>query len=271
MKIKNKILTLMTSLSLSLCLCQTAFASPVYEITFRAGNHGTIYGENKLVVERGFEEAFPNEPDVEPEEGYMFVGWNEAFPETVEGKETYVAKYRKIISGQELKIRYLDQNGVDIITPRVRIVKNGSTVEVTAFDINGWPVDEKVKTITISEGENEITFVYTVPADVIQFEYEYNEIIQYVDRVVNISTVTPPTDETTEIGDTQTPLGENEPGATDEDTPTVDIDDEDTPLASGVDQQSKMPTQMYLMGGLALLVGAGIVVLLVLKKRKSEQ
>lgn len=271
MKMIKKISKYLLMLVLALCLFQTASAETMYEITFRAGNHGTIYGENKLVVERAFDEDFPNEPDVTPDEGYVFVGWSEAFPETVEGKETYVAKYRKVISGQELVIRYVDQNGVDIITPRIRLVEKGSVVDVNAFDINGWPVDQEVKSITIEEGKNEVRFVYTVPADKIQIEYAYNEIIQYIDRVVNMSSSVPasPNQQGTVEAETEEVTAEK-PSQPEQNQPTVDIEEEETPLAPGIDEKQPSFLSNYLMIGAGVVVLVGILLFFLMKKRKEQ-
>ena len=266
-------------------------AATQYDIVFRAGAHGNLYGDNKLVITKEYGTTFPDEPTVTVDDGYVFAGWSKALPEpgsTVTQKETYVAKYVPIVSGQEYRVRYVDQNDVDIVTPKIALANEGDSVEERAKTINNWPVDASTKTIVITKGKNEIKFVYTVPTDQLQPEYVTEEVINYVDQVTTIpgATVaspatTPSTTPTTPnqtggqisrdttIDDNQTPLDNGKQNNQQDQTNGQEtIDDEDTPLANR--DSSSMNNVAVISGGILLLLLAyGYLYNRVFKNRKS--
>ena len=47
-----------------------------YEIVFKAGAHGTINGNKEASYRLSSDDVFPDEPDIQVEKGYVFVGWN---------------------------------------------------------------------------------------------------------------------------------------------------------------------------------------------------
>ena len=154
-------------------------AATSYDVIYRAGAHGTINGESKVVIDQvyGTNTTKLSANDIDVDEGYVFKGWSEDIPDTVTGRMTFVAKYAPVVDGVDYRVRYVDQNDVDIITPQLALGENGSTVTAYAKTINDWPVDQSSKSIVLKKGEtNEIKFVYTVPEDQVQTEY----ITEYV-------------------------------------------------------------------------------------------
>lgn len=295
---KNKsvikaILNMMLAITLIVPMMFTKVsAASQYDIIFRAGAHGSLYGENKLVVTKEYGSTFPDEPTLTVDEGYVFAGWSKELPapgSTVTQKETYVAKYVPIVSGQEYRVRYVDQNDVDIVTPKIALANEGDNVEERAKTINGWPVDALTKSIVITKDKNEIKFVYTVPTDQLQPEYVSEEVINYVDQVTTIpgaTVATPATTPTTSnpsnpsqaggqtsgdttIDDNQTPLDNGQQNNQEDQTNEEEsIDDNETPLAKK--DASSLSNVAVISGGILLLLLAyGYLYNKVLKNRKS--
>ena len=292
-KIFSKIILSLT-LMFAFCLpcLNSVKAATSYDVIFRAGAHGSFNGESKYVVEKEYGTAFPDDPYYENElavdDGYIFTGWNEEMPETVTGKTVLVAKYTPLVDGVEYKIRYVDQNDVDIVTPRLAIGNVGSSVTVTAKTINDWPVDQSTKTIQLTDGTNEIKFVYTVPEDEVQTEYVTEYVTNTVDEVVTVpatagtaTTVGTGTGvggagagtagtttggdqavagETTDIEDNETPQA----GADGETT----IEDNETPQAGAKDSGSN--NAIYIAGGAGAVILIAIVAYLLSKRKKAE-
>lgn len=290
-KIFSKIILSLT-LMFAFCLpcLNSVKAATSYDVIFRAGAHGSFNGESKYVVEKEYGTAFPDDPYYENElavdDGYIFTGWNEEMPETVTGKTVLVAKYTPLVDGVEYKIRYVDQNDVDIVTPRLAIGNVGSSVTVTAKRINDWPVDQSTKTIQLTDGTNEIKFVYTVPEDEVQTEYVTEYVTNTVDEVVTVpatagtaTTVGTGTGvggagtagtttggdqavagETTDIEDNETPQA----GADGETT----IEDNETPQAGAKDSGSN--NAIYIAGGAGAVILIAIVAYLLSKRKKAE-
>lgn len=295
MKFTKTLSKIILSLTLMFAFCLSCLnsvqAATTYEIVYRAGAHGSFNGESKYVVEKEYETAFPDDPYydnlLDVDDGYIFTGWNEEMPKTVTGKTVLVAKYTPLVDGVEYKIRYVDQNDVDIVTPRLAIGNVGSSVTVTAKTINDWPVDQSTKTIQLTDGTNEIKFVYTVPEDEVQIEYVTEYVTNTVDEVVTVpatagtaTTVGTGTGvggaagtagtttggdqavagETTDIEDNETPQA----GADGETT----IEDNETPQAGASDSSSN--NVIYIAGGAGAVILIAIVAYLLSKRRKAE-
>lgn len=291
-KIFSKIILSLT-LMFAFCLpcLNNVKAATSYDVIFRAGAHGSFNGESKYVVEKEYGTDFPDDPYYENklavDEGYVFTGWNKELPEKVTGQTVLVAKYTPLVDGVEYKIRYVDQNDVDIVTPRLAIGNVGSSVTVTAKTINDWPVDQSTKTIQLTDGTNEIKFVYTVPEDEVQTEYVTEYVTNTVDEVVTVpatagtaTTVGTGTGvggaagtagtttggdqavagETTDIEDNETPQA----GADGETT----IEDNETPQAGAKDSGSN--NAIYIVGGAGAVILIAIVAYLLSKRKKAE-
>lgn len=280
------------SLSLMFAFClpclNTVLAATSYDIIYRAGAHGSFNGESKYVVEKEYGTAFPDDPYYDNllavDEGYVFKGWSEEMPDTVTGKVTLVAKYAPIVNGVQYKVRYVDQNDTDIVTPRLAIGELGSTVTVRAKTINDWPVDQTSKSIELTDGTNEIKFVYTVPEDEVQIEYVTEYVTNTVDEIVTVpatagtgTTVGTGTGVTgatggagagtTTTGDGTTTIDDNETpqaGAGDETT----IEDNETPQAGAKDSGSN--NAIYIAGGAGAVILIAIVAYLLSKRKKAE-
>lgn len=290
-KIFSKIILSLT-LMFAFCLpcLNNVKAETSYDVIFRAGAHGSFNGESKYVVEKEYGTDFPDDPYYENklavDEGYVFTGWNKELPEKVTGQTVLVAKYTPLVDGVEYKIRYVDQNDVDIVTPRLAIGNVGSSVTVTAKTINDWPVDQSTKTIQLTDGTNEIKFVYTVPEDEVQIEYVTEYVTNTVDEIVTVpatagaaTTVGTGTGvggagtagattggdqavegETTDIEDEETPQA----GADGETT----IEDNETPQAGAKDSGSN--NAIYIAGGAGAVILIAIVAYLLSKRKKAE-
>ena len=272
-KIFSKVILSLT-LMFAFCLpcLNSVKAATSYDVIFRAGAHGSFNGESKYVVEKEYGTAFPDDPYYENElavdDGYIFTGWNKDLPETVTGKTVLVAKYTPLVDGVEYKIRYVDQNDVDIVTPRLAIGNVGSSVTVTAKTINDWPVDQSTKTIQLTDGTNEIKFVYTVPEDEVQTEYVTDTTVGTgtgVGGAAGTAGTTTGGDqavagETTDIEDNETPQA----GADGETT----IEDNETPQAGAKDSGSN--NAIYIAGGAGAVILIAIVAYLLSKRKKAE-
>ena len=140
---KNRAYKTIAKLVLSIA-CVFAFALPqmtqsqakdvYYEITFRAGAHASINGKSKVVKKVKYGSQFPDVPDLTIEEGYVFKEWSPVLPKVgskVEGKQTFVAKCVPVVSGQTYTVRYVDQNDVDIISPKIRIGELGEIISTS--------------------------------------------------------------------------------------------------------------------------------------------
>ena len=268
-------------------------AVTTYDITFRAGAHGDFSGESKVVYTEEYNAQYPTDPYdaglLTVDEGYAFIGWDEVLPSRVDGAATYVAKYTPIINGVEYRIRYVDQNDVDLVTPRIMIGELGSEVTQQARNINDYPVDQAEKSIVLGEDNNVITFVYTVPEDEVQPEYITEVITEVVDQVTTVpgtatGTTTPAggagAGTGTGTGDATTPgegTGDDTTTIEDGDTPladggdeTTDIEDGDTPLADGQQEESSNNNTAIIIGGIAVVVIIGIAIYLKTKKKPTE-
>lgn len=230
-----------------------------YDIVFRAGNHGNFNGNSKVVVTVNYGERFPDVPDITVDDGYVFNGWDKELPSinsTVEEKQVYVARYTRVISGQEYRVRYVDQNDVDLIAPKIAIAELSQEITERAKTIKNYPVDTLEKTIPITKEKNEIVFVYTLPDSELQTQY----ITQTVESNTTANTQQENANNTTNIDEQQIPLTPNQ-GDNDS---TENIEDTKIPLA---DKNQNNTNTTFLSIGFIV----GIIILLalvVVKKRK---
>lgn len=228
-------------------------ANASYEIEFKAGAHGTINGESKVSYVQEAGSVFPNEPVVTPEDGYRFVGWSKELPEVgsaVEGRMTFVAKYAVVLDGVEYIVRYVDNYGLELDTPKAAVGERGESVTERARYIEGYRIDQTTQTVVLNEDHTEIVFTYVSTA-------APEQVIEEIDRIVpgtggDQGTTTPPAGDQGEpeqpgedIEDPDTPL------AGDDDTnDSEEIEDDDTALAGGSENV------MLYVGGAIVLVAA---------------
>lgn len=236
---------------------------------------------------------------------YAFVGWDKAYPDrsqAVNGSETYVAQYAVLVDGVEYAVQYIDTNGTELLAPKYRTASNGQKITESSKTIAGYTVDADVLTMTLQSGKsNVLQFVYKadstdnpggndpdpdrVVSEVIREEIVYvpgenagnnggggvggntnnPEASSQVNEPGNASS------ETEVIEDPDTPLaGTESTPAEDSSTPTEIIDDPDTPLAKAPSGTSNAAL-LWSIGGVAVLLVAGVVVFLVLKRKKNAK
>ncbi|WP_394922747.1 MucBP domain-containing protein [uncultured Robinsoniella sp.] len=144
----------------------SAEAAKSYEIVFRGGSHGTLSeGDGKKVVYNvPYGEGFPNSPYAVPETGYVFKEWSEEPQEAgteVTGKKIYVAKYVPVVNGLEYAVKYVDTNGNQLATTKVTMGESGNKITESSLLISGYTVDQKTKSVVLSDSSSEIQFIYT--------------------------------------------------------------------------------------------------------------
>lgn len=244
-----------------------------YEVVFKAGAHGTVNGDKEVSYRLSSNDLFPNEPDVQVEAGYVFVGWNKSLPSVgsnVTGKMVYVAKYAVVIDGVTYTIRYVDENKVDIATPRTLLGEKGSQATARAKNVAGYTYQQAEQTFTIKDGL-EIQFVYklTNPDEVVRYEStNENTTTNQTTSQNNQNTIgnqnnqnnqnNPNTEETTE----ENLANQEQPKTNGEEN----ISDNNTPKSKGLSGGNMM---IAAVGGFAALLG--IIVFIILKKRKNEK
>lgn len=280
---KSKAYKILTKMMLCF-VCALAFTLPqmsmtqakdvYYEVVFRAGAHANFNGQSKVIKKVKYGDRFPDVPDLTIESGYVFKEWSQELPKVgtkVNEKQTYVAKCVPVISGQQYTVRYVDQNDVDIVSPKIRIGELDTIVTERAKTIENWPVDQLEKKLKITDQTNEIKFIYTVPSDQIRTEYVTEYETNVVDQVTvvtqnqntpggggNTPAQTPDqTEPTTDVEDNVTPQGGGN---------TEEVEDNETPLQKGTVSNNVA----FVTGGVALII---ILVLIshLINKRKREE
>ena len=248
-----------------------------YEIVFKGGAHGTVDGKDKVSYRLTTEDIFPNEPDIQTEDGYVFLGWNKELPEPgslVEGKQVYVAKYGVLVDGITYTVRYVDEEGADIATPRTMIGENGSEITERAKYVSGYEFQQSTQTFTLNRNNQEITFVYTLtnPEEVIRYEEVTEEVP--VDQIVTVPGTVGTDGEGTDAGTDQgtgDETGEDTENVDDQETPQSDgeetVDDNETPLSDGDKDESN--NNYAIIAGVAAVAVLALVLLALAKKKKN--
>ena len=146
-------------LCMNICVVQAAS----YEISFRGGVNGTVEGQKSVTYTVEENSKFPDEPQVEAKDGYVFVGWNKQLPEVgslVNGKEVYVARYAAVVSGIRYTVHYVNEIGVDIATQRTMVAEEGNEVTLRAKVIAGYESKEKQRKVIVDKEHHVFKFVY---------------------------------------------------------------------------------------------------------------
>lgn len=255
--------------------------------------------------------ARPDQPDVTPvtkasggKRDYTFVGWDKAYPargQAVNGSETYVAQYAVLVDGVEYAVQYIDTNGTELLAPKYRTASNGQKITESSKTIAGYTVEADVLTMTLQSGKsNVLQFVYKADSadNPGGNDPEPDRVVSEVIReeIVYVPGENPGNTGGGAGGNTDNPEASsqvNEPGNTSSENET--IEDPDTPLAgpeSAVEEESSTPTEiiedpesplakpqagntnavlLWSIGGVAALLAAGIVIFLVLKRKKNAK
>ena len=236
-----------------------------YSIVFKGGAHGTVNGQNTVNYNVQSGDVFPDEPTVAPKDGYVFSGWSKQLPavgSTVQGKQVYVAKYDVLVDGISYIVRYVDQNGAQITTPKTMMGENGKTIMERAKTVPGYKYIQGSQEFVLSNTTKEIKFVYELT--------NIEEVIRYEEEVVNVVTPTPGTQGTQNNNNNNATDNGNTENVPEDETPKdkgdETVKDDETPLSKGESSDNNI----LLYGG----IGAGLLVLLaivlVIKKHKKE-
>lgn len=140
--------------------------SPKCTVTYNKGAHGSLANQdtdgNVVYSSVKLGSATPKAPDVTPDNGWYFTGWDKEIAPTVTADVTYTAQY-KIKDDLSYTVHYY-WNGTNDKVAEDKTVDDktfNETVTETPVPVNGYtPVSADSKTITIGTGTNEITFYY---------------------------------------------------------------------------------------------------------------
>lgn len=238
----------------------TVFGARTYQITFRAGAHGTFVanGDNKITINVAANERFPDIPEINVEEGYYLIGWDNDLPSTKEsviGSMTFVAKYQVLTDGREYSINYVNQDNIQIATTRVMMAPLGTIVTERAKTIAGHElIGDADLSIVIGETGNSITYIYR----------DLNVTEKYVETVVTIPVTLPPNVAVSSIPRNRETTSSTQPEETEE------VIDPETPLAPGGDKKEVIPEEKTPLSKgedkfnyTYLLLAGGIIVVLI--------
>lgn len=142
--------------------------SPKCTVTYNKGAHGSLADQdtdgNVVYSSVKLGSATPKAPDVTPDNGYEFTGWDPTVAKTVTEDVTYTAQY-KIKDDLSYTVHYY-WNGTNDKVAEDKTVEGktfNETVTETPVPVNGYtPVSADSKTITIGTDTNAnvITFYY---------------------------------------------------------------------------------------------------------------
>ena len=179
---------------------------PTYTVKYSAGEHGKFETQitNKLYIGDDTPEF---EGEIEGDEGYKFIGWNEEIDKTVKGNKEYIAMWEPI----EYTIEYdLDGGKIEGINPTrytiesTNITLNNPTKE--GYKFLGWKEEKEEKIneiVTIEKGSTGnrkytakwkgVTGVpYKVKTYIMDTTGKYQEtVVEYrgeTDEIINIDT-----------------------------------------------------------------------------------
>ncbi len=158
-----------------------------YEVTFKAGSHGTFADGSTSVtykVEAGTGLDYVPAPVTGTYEGYRITNTFNAGT-VIDGKTVFVYKYTKIVNAVEFTVKYVDINGVEIETPTIYTTELGVEEVVQAKSIEGYQPDALQKRLTVSQDNVEIEFIYTPLEDATQGPVI--EQIVYIDAQGNVT------------------------------------------------------------------------------------
>lgn len=269
-------------------------AASTYDVVFKAGSHGTFTEEpagaklsedkKTLTYKVGVNEEFPEVPEIKIDEGYRTNGWNEnpAVGTNVQERQVYVAKYTKLVNAVEFTVKYVDNYGNELATPRIYTTELGNKETVFYKDIEGYIVDAYQKTMEVTKDGIEIEFRYTSEEEAAEppvieqiVTVEGEPVYVTGDGQGNPVTTTPGGNPTNPGGDTQT--GDNNQGAgevdvDDPDTPqgggnTEVVDDPDNPLSNGKTDNNNV---LYIAGGVGIVALIALIAYLLSKKKKQS-
>lgn len=313
-KLKNRIKLLLSVSAIAVVVCSTVpvyAEGRTYDVTFKAGSNGTLQTKDESELSSKTYNLAYNETlgistetdtleyaKVNAKDGYYFTGWSPEIETTVTKKAVYVAQYARLVDSVMYKVNYVDAAGSSVASPKFQECNRGDSRTERAVTVDGYTVDEAVKTAVINEENVEITFTYTANGPEVETVTNTNTVTVPGPTTTNVitqttgttgtttpgttgttdttgTTTTPettaPTEETgtTNIPDEEVPLAENPTENTEEnqDQDTTTIEDEEVPLADKkVEKSNSKWIYSAIAGGGVLVLGA--IALLLAKRRK---
>lgn len=249
-----------------------------YEVTFKAGSHGTFADGSKSVtqkVEAGTALNSVPVPESGTYEGYRITNTFNAGT-VIDGKTVFVYKYTKIVNAVEFTVKYVDTNGVEIETPTIYTTELGVEEVVQAKSIEGYQPDALQKRLTVSQDDVEIEFIYTPLEDATQGPVI--EQIVYIDAQGNVTYG--PGGAAGGAGATGTGTTGGAGAADGAGETTEDIADGDVPQAGSNEENiadndvaqagAKESTNMvYVAGGVGAVAIIALIAYLLTKKKKA--
>lgn len=288
-----------------------AQAVKTYTVTLRAGNVGSFdtakfetFCQNaevttnyiKFQVERGsslvdmgfFKEAAELDSvllnSVVIDGSYLMKSAAEIAKQQITSNTEYVLDYGKLVDPVEYSIYFVDrESGEQIAAPTLAYGNAGDVVNAVPMTIHGYETEDGTKEIVLSkEAENLITFYYTFTS---QETGDSTVTVPQEESETIVTETTEVSEETEEQG--EAPEEEDQPVVIEEeedqpvvieeeevplaDTPTeiAEIEEEEIPLAATPVEKSNM---IYVTAGIgAVIILAGAVVLIYLKKKRGME
>lgn len=140
-----------------------------YNVTFDTDGNGTLDGTTAFKV--NYEEKVEDVPKTNPNEDYEFVKWtmtvNDVTTDVVDpatiaitDDTLFTAHFTKLPT-YEYTVKYVDKDGNELLPSETGKDIIDHVVTVNAKDIDGYKADKDKDSVKITEGKNEIVFVYT--------------------------------------------------------------------------------------------------------------
>lgn len=140
-----------------------------YNVTFDTDGNGTLDGTTAFKV--NYEEKVEDVPKTNPNEDYEFVKWtmtvNDVTTDVVDPAtiaitdDTLFTAHFTNLPTYEYTVRYVDKDGKELLPSETGKDIIDHVVTVNAKDIDGYKADKDKDSVKITEGKNEIVFVYT--------------------------------------------------------------------------------------------------------------
>ena len=251
-----------------------------YQVTFKAGSHGTFANGDKSVtytVPAGETLDYVPAPVSGTYEGYRIVNTFDAGT-VIDGKEVFVYKYKKIVNAVEFTVKYVDINGIEIETPTIYTTDLDAEEVVQAKSIEGYQPDALQKRLTVTKDNVEIQFIYT-PLEQAEQPLVTEQIV-YIDNQGNVTYTTPAGTGAAGTGVGTTTAGAGNATTQDGETANEEIEDTDIPQAGSKEEtieDSEVPqsgakqsmNMAYTAGGVGIVVIIALIAYFVAKKKKA--
>ena len=164
---------------------------PTYTVTYNKGEHGNLTGQDSdgNVVHKEIKRHSPTPaaPDVTPDEGYYFIGWDSEIAKTVTETVTYTAQYAKKIA-----VTFTGESGEKVY--------KGSEWELNGITVTGLPEGYTYEGLTYSASGTDVgSYDGVFSGNVVIRDAKNNDVTQNftITKTPGKLTITPITDEVT--------------------------------------------------------------------------